>query len=69
MRKNVNLFDFKNQPIWLQRTITTLSLLFILAFFLIAGFGLWNKLLIVIAVFITIIILVYAAYYLSNIIF
>ena len=69
MRKNVNLFDFKNQPIWLQRTITTLSLLFILAFFLIAGFGLWNKLWILIMVFLTAIILAYASRYLANIFF
>ena len=69
MRKNVNLFDFKNQPIWLNRLLTVISLILVLTFFLLAGFGLWHNLMILIAVFTIIIILAYAAHYLSNIIF
>ncbi len=69
MRKNAYLFDFKKYPVWLNRIATIISLMFVLTFFLMAGFGLWNKLLMFIAVFIIIIILAYASYYLSNIIF
>jgi len=62
-------FDFKKQPTWLNRFVTAISLVFILTFFLLAGFGLWKKLWILITVFLTAIILVYASRYLANIFF
>ena len=69
MQKNAFLFDFKKYPVWLNRIATIIALMFVLTFFLMAGFGLWSKLLMFIAFFIIIIILIYASYYLSRIIF
>jgi len=63
MSKKAHLFDFKKQPAWLNKFLTIIFLIFALTLFIMAGFGLWNKLLITSAVLIIIIMLTYAAYY------